>query len=149
VPASATHRNHTHVRVSAYSATRGNNLRYAQQLEFTGSFDDALEHFERGVTNIPQDSANDATCKAGIVRMYLRKGEVRQGMDLAEELNSRQLWRDCGSILQSMDHLSEAAKAYSSGEQYDKAATMFIKLKNWKQISTILPHVKSAKIVLA
>lgn len=118
-------------------------------MEFTGSFDAALEHFERGVTNLPEDAANDATCQAGIVRMLLRKGEVRQGLELAEKLNSRQLWRDCGAILQGMDHLSEAAKAYSSGHEYDKAAAMFIKLKNWKQVATILPNVKSAKMVVA
>eukprot|EP00041_Stephanoeca_diplocostata_P037132 m.1387941 g.1387941 ORF g.1387941 m.1387941 type:complete len:1371 (-) comp24985_c0_seq2:183-4295(-) len=121
---------------------------YAQQMEFTGVFGDALDMYKRGVTGLPKDAASDRICQAGVVRMLIRSGDVRQGMSMADELALVPLYRECGAILQGMNHLGEAAQMFVNGAQYDKAASMYIKLKKWPKAGEILSKVQSAKIVV-
>ena len=77
-----------------------------------------------------------------------RCGDVRKGLQMCRELNSRQLMRECAEILEAMKQLSEAAQLYESGQYYDKAAHLYIKLKNWAKIGALLPHISSPKIQL-
>ncbi len=56
------------------------------------------------------------------------------GLRFATELNNRQLYRDIGSILENMNQLVEAAGMYEKGEQFEKAASVFIKTKNWTKV---------------
>ena len=79
---------------------------------------------------------------------YCRCGDVRKGLQMCRELNSRQLMRECAEILEAMKQLSEAAQLYESGQYYDKAAHLYIKLKNWAKIGALLPHISSPKIQL-
>ena len=124
---------------------------FAQQLEFTGDYPAALMHYERGilVSNKSQEDEEQVnSCKAGIARMALRCGDVRKGLQMCKELNSRQLMRECAEILEQMKQLSEAAQLYEAGQYYDKAAHLYIKLKNWAKIGAILPNISSPKIQL-
>ena len=73
---------------------------------------------------------------------------MRKGLKMCKELNSRQLMRECAEILEQMKQLSEAAQLYEAGQYYDKAAHLFIKLKNWTKIGAILPNISSPKIQL-
>lgn len=41
---------------------------------------------------------------------------------------------------------NEAAVLYEKADLYDKAASCYIKLKNWQKVGQILPQVSSAKI---
>lgn len=45
-------------------------------------------------------------------------------------------------------HLNEAAMLYESGLFYDKAASAYIRLKNWEKVGDVLPNVTSPKIHL-
>ena len=47
-----------------------------------------------------------------------------------------------------MKQLSEAAGLYESAGYYDKAAHLYIKLKNWTKIGGLLPNISSPKIQL-
>ena len=67
---------------------------------------------------------------------------------MCKELNSRQLMRECAEILEQMKQLSEAAQLYEAGQYYDKAAHLYIKLKNWTKIGALLPNISSPKIQL-
>lgn len=51
---------------------------YAQQLEFTGDYINALSHFEKGLTNNEKEREHDEVCAAGIARTSLRLGEIRR-----------------------------------------------------------------------
>ena len=124
---------------------------YAQQLEFTGDYPAALMHYERGVLVTNRSSEDEEqinSCKAGIARMALRCGDVRKGLQMCKELNSRQLMRECAEILEQMKQLSESAQLYEAGQYYDKAAHLYIKLKNWTKIGALLPNISSPKIQL-
>ncbi|XP_005392043.1 PREDICTED: WD repeat-containing protein 19 [Chinchilla lanigera] len=119
---------------------------YAIQLEFTGDYANALAHYEKGITGDNKD--HDELCLAGVAQMSIRMGDIRRGVNQALKHPSRVLKRDCGAILENMKQFSEAAQLYEKGLYYDKAASVYIRCKNWAKVGELLPHVSSPKIHL-
>ncbi|XP_077157824.1 WD repeat-containing protein 19 isoform X1 [Paroedura picta] len=121
---------------------------YAVQLEFTGDYVNALAHYEKGMTGNNKFQEHDEACLAGVAQMSIRMGDIRRGVNQAIKHPSRILKRDCGAILESMKQFSEAAQLYEKGQYYDKAASVYIRCKNWAKVGELLPHVSSPKIHL-
>ncbi|OXB83779.1 UNVERIFIED_CONTAM: hypothetical protein H355_002991, partial [Colinus virginianus] len=121
---------------------------YALQLEFMGDYINALAHYEKGITGDSKYQEHDEACLAGAAQMSIRMGDIRQGVNQAMKHPSRLLKRDCGAILESMKQFSEAAQLYEKGQYYDKAASVYIRSKNWAKVGELLPHVSSPKIHL-
>ncbi|XP_014378025.1 WD repeat-containing protein 19 isoform X1 [Alligator sinensis] len=121
---------------------------YAVQLEFTGDYVNALAHYEKGITGDNKYQEHDEACLAGVAQMSVRMGDIRRGVNQAIKHPSRLLKRDCGAILESMKQFSEAAQLYEKGQYYDKAASVYIRCKNWAKVGELLPHVSSPKIHL-
>ncbi|XP_018591517.1 WD repeat-containing protein 19 [Scleropages formosus] len=121
---------------------------YAMQLEFTGDYVNALAHYEKGITGDNKFQEHDEACFAGVARMSIRMGDIRRGANQAIKHPSRLLKKDCGAILESMKQFSEAAQLYEKGQYYDKAASVYIRCKNWAKVGELLPHVTSPKIHL-
>ncbi|XP_045115021.1 WD repeat-containing protein 19-like isoform X2 [Portunus trituberculatus] len=121
---------------------------YAQQLEFIGDYPGALTHYERGVVNIGGSEDHNAACKAGIARTALRCGDIRRGVNIAAEMNSRMLKRECAEILESKKQYSEAAVLYESGNFHEKASSLYIRLKNWNKVGQLLVNINSPKMHL-
>ncbi|NXK78082.1 WDR19 protein, partial [Amazona guildingii] len=119
---------------------------YAVHLEFTGDYSNALSHYEKGITGNNKD--HDEACLAGVAQMSIRMGDIRRGVNQAIKHPSRLLKRDCGAILENMKQFSEAAQLYEKGQYYDKAASVYIRCKNWAKVGELLPHVSSPKIHL-
>lgn len=51
---------------------------YAQQLEFTGDYMNALAHFEKGITKDEKQREHDEVCASGVARMSIRMGDIRR-----------------------------------------------------------------------
>ncbi|NXN95131.1 WDR19 protein, partial [Rhinopomastus cyanomelas] len=119
---------------------------YAAQLEFLGDYVNALAHYEKGITG--NNKEHDAACLAGLAQMSIRLGDIRRGVKQALAHPSRSLKRDCGAILESMKQFAEAAQLYEKGQYYDKAASVYIRCKNWAKVGELLPHIASPKIHL-
>ncbi|NXH92488.1 WDR19 protein, partial [Edolisoma coerulescens] len=119
---------------------------YAVQLEFMGDYINALAHYEKGITG--NNKEHDDVCLAGVAQMSIRMGDIRRGVNQAIKHPSRVLKRDCGAILENMKQFSEAAQLYEKGQYYDKAASVYIRCKNWAKVGELLPHVSSPKIHL-
>ncbi|NWR15309.1 WDR19 protein, partial [Emberiza fucata] len=119
---------------------------YAVQLEFMGDYVNALAHYEKGITGNSKE--HDEVCLAGVAQMSIRMGDVRRGVNQAMKHPSRLLKRDCGAILENMKQFSEAAQLYEKGQYYDKAASVYIRCKNWAKVGELLPQVSSPKIHL-
>lgn len=108
-------------------------VRYGQQLEFREEVDPALKMFESALN--AQDEAGHGICPEslvphammGVARCNLRLGNIRQGIRLANELDDRSLFVDCGDILEKHKQYSEAAAMYIKGLQYEKAAHIYTK----------------------
>ncbi|XP_072170705.1 WD repeat-containing protein 19-like [Diadema setosum] len=118
---------------------------YAQQLEFTGDYPNALVHYEKGITR-QENRDHDETCAAGVARMSIRVGDIRRGVSMAMKMNIRAVKRDCAAILESMKQYSESAQLYERGGYPDKAASVYIRCKNWSKVGELLPQVTSPKI---
>ncbi|KAJ8271702.1 hypothetical protein COCON_G00105610 [Conger conger] len=121
---------------------------YAIQLEFVGDYVNALAHYEKGITGDNKFQEHDEACVGGVARMSIRMGDIRRGANQAIKHPSRLLKKDCGMILESMKQFSEAAQLYEKGEYYDKAASVYIRCKNWAKVGELLPQVTSPKIHL-
>ncbi|KAM8971113.1 WD repeat-containing protein 19 isoform X2 [Sarcophilus harrisii] len=121
---------------------------YAIQLEFTGDYVNALAHYEKGITGDDKHLEHDEACLAGVAQMSIRMGDIRRGVNQAVKHPSRLLKRDCGAILENMKQFSEAAQLYEKGQYYDKAASVYIRCKNWAKVGELLPNVSSPKIHL-
>ncbi|XP_070553702.1 WD repeat-containing protein 19-like isoform X2 [Ptychodera flava] len=119
---------------------------YAQQLEFTGDYGNALTHYEKGVTRDENQREHDEACAAGIARMSIRMGDIRRGVNMAMKMPNRMLKKECASILESMKQFSESAMLFEKGGYYDKAASVYIRSKNWTKVGELLPQVTSPKI---
>jgi WD repeat-containing protein 19 len=115
-------------------------VQYGQQLEFRDDSTAALKMFEDALN--AQDAEGHSICPEalvpqgmmGVARCNLRLGNIRQGIRLANELDDKQLFVDCGSILEQQKQYSEAASMYMKGLQYEKAALIYTKylIKNDK-----------------
>lgn len=56
--------------------------------------------------------------------------------------------KECAEILEKNKHLNEAANLFEKCHNYDRAATNYIKLRNWQKIGELLPKITSNKIHL-
>ncbi|XP_033828361.1 WD repeat-containing protein 19 [Periophthalmus magnuspinnatus] len=119
---------------------------YAVHLEFIGDYVNALAHYEKGMTH--DNKEHDEVCQAGVARMSIRMGDIRRGSAQAVQHPSRVLKKECGAILESMKQFAEAAQLYEKGQYYDKAASVYIRCKNWTKVGELLPNVSSPKIHL-
>eukprot|EP00043_Microstomoeca_roanoka_P010106 m.96337 g.96337 ORF g.96337 m.96337 type:complete len:1381 (-) comp14788_c0_seq1:232-4374(-) len=119
---------------------------YAQQLEFQGNWGKALELYTTALNGDTADRNHVLVCKAGMARTAVRHGDISQGISLANELNQKSLYRECGQALEEINQLNEAAEMYERGGQHDKAAAIFIKSKNWVKVGQLLQHVTSPKL---
>ncbi|XP_025088691.1 WD repeat-containing protein 19-like isoform X2 [Pomacea canaliculata] len=119
---------------------------YAQQLEFTGDYNNAMSHYEKGMTNSDKEKDHDDVCAAGIARVSIRLGDIRKGVSLAMKMPSRILKKECAAILESMKQWTEAAVLYEQGQYYDKAAFVYIRGKNWSKVGELQSKITSLKI---
>ncbi|XP_071315895.1 WD repeat-containing protein 19-like isoform X2 [Trachinotus anak] len=119
---------------------------YAIYLEFIGDCVNALTHYEKGMTH--NNKEHNEVCQAGVARMSIRMGDIRRGVAQAIQHPSRVLKKECGAILESMKQFSEAAQLYEKGQYYDKAASLYLRCKNWTKVGELLPHVSSPRIHL-
>ncbi|KAK7098094.1 WD repeat-containing protein 19-like [Littorina saxatilis] len=119
---------------------------YAQQLEFTGDYINALQHYEKGLTHNEKERDHDEVCAGGIARMSIRLGDIRKGVAMAMKMPSRILKKECAAILETMKQWTEAATLYEQGQYYDKAASVYIRGKNWGKVGDLLTKITSPKI---
>jgi WD repeat-containing protein 19 len=77
---------------------------------FSGDYPQALIHYEKaigsdsGAPASSEDGADDHlfTCRAGIARTSIRVGDIRKGVQIAANLDSKAVKKDCAEILESM-----------------------------------------------
>lgn len=114
---------------------------------FSGNYSEALRHYEKGLQeNLGPDHI--LICKSGIARTNLHCGNYRHGMSVVLELGNKHLLKECAEILDKKKQLAESAILYEKCMQHDKAASNYIKLKNWSKVGELLPTVNSQKIHL-
>ncbi|KAK2489183.1 hypothetical protein MC885_016782, partial [Smutsia gigantea] len=124
------------------------NLLAGHLAVFTNDFNLAQDLYLASSCPVAALEEHDEVCLAGVAQMSIRMGDIRRGVNQALKHPSRVLKRDCGAILENMKQYSEAAQLYEKGLYYDKAASVYIRCKNWAKVGELLPHVSSPKIHL-
>lgn len=125
---------------------------FATQLEFTGDYSSALEHFEKGL--IADDALSEPDthkehnelCKAGIARNAIRCGNTRRGIEYATHLSDRNLHLECAGILESMKLYSDAALLYEKAGDFNKSANLYLKVKNSSKVGEMLAKINDREI---
>lgn len=62
------------------------------------------------------------------------------------ELNDKQLFQDCAEVLMAMNETIDAARLFELAENWDQACQLYVHLKAWQKIRSILPHVTNFKM---
>ncbi|KAK5643690.1 hypothetical protein RI129_007535 [Pyrocoelia pectoralis] len=120
---------------------------YAQQLEFIGNHSEAYLHYEKGLQeNI--DSEQILACKCGIARTSIHCNNYKHGINMALELNNKPLFKECAEALEYKNQIPDAAMFYEKAHLHEKAASNYIKYKNWQKVGELLPNINSNKIHL-
>ena len=127
----------------------------AGQLETQNNFADALKLYERASSTMEacglpasEISHNTMQCYAGIARNSIRSGDVSRGYKIALELNDGQLKVDCAQVCESLKHYAEAAQLYHKGGQLEKAASLYIKMKKWKEATDLMDVITTPKLLI-
>lgn len=116
---------------------------------------EALQNYERGVdTDLLQKTSlserelveHRRVCEFGMARTNIKVGNTHKGVNLAMQLNNKQLFHDCADALHIMNGAIEAAKLYELADDWDKACQLYIQLKAWHKVQTTLPHVSNFKL---
>lgn len=78
--------------------------------------------------------------------MAIRIGDYRKGINIALDIDDKQLYNECSEILVATGHIQEAAALYDKSENWDKACDLYIQQKMWNKVEEILPNVTSLKL---
>lgn len=132
------------------------SLEYAQQLEFSENYRDALTHYERAMaykrtTNAPPANLlkdHDKLAMSGIARASIRCGDYEAGVKVARELRDPILLSECGHLLVGVKQLQEAVKLFELGGQHEDACKLYIQMRAWKQVEKLLPQIDSPQLHL-
>lgn len=76
-----------------------------------GEYSNAKSHYQQALDALavsvgPAQPDLEAACKAGIARTTLQLGDLRQGRQLAMQLNSQTLFKECALILEGLQQLT-------------------------------------------
>lgn len=126
---------------------------HGAMLEMTGEYASAKTHYQQSLDSLavsvgaPQPEL-ELACKAGIARTTLQLGDLRQGRQLAMQLNSVPLFKECALILEGLQQLTEAAEMYERAGQYERAASIYIQTKNFAAAAPLMARISSSKLQL-
>ena len=91
-------------------------------------------------------------CTHGSIRMKIRTGDVQNGADEARRSRDKRLCKECAAILVDMSQYAEAAPLYVEAEEWDAAATIYIKIavktRDFSKVDPLMKHITIPKLHL-
>mmetsp|Transcript_128986 Transcript_128986/g.223824 ORF Transcript_128986/g.223824 Transcript_128986/m.223824 type:complete len:1375 (+) Transcript_128986:101-4225(+) len=123
-------------------------LKSALQLEGKGEYQQAQTHFEQAMrdTGRPMREEHRKSCKAGIARTAIRLGDLNRGMQVAQELQDKDVCKECAQVLEKMKQTVEAAQLYDAAGAWDKAASLYILEFFFEQAAPLMSKIKTPKL---
>lgn len=108
---------------------------YAVQLELLGDYPGALLNYEKALSGLTAvDLDVEKTCKSGMAKISIRTGDIPKGLALCRELRDQALSEECAVLLEDGRHFKDAGRVYRECGNLQKAAVMFLRAKEWKQV---------------
>ena len=127
----------------------------AGQVETQGNYADALKLYERASSTMDacgmsqsEISYNTTQCYAGLARNSIRTGDVNRGFKIAMDLQDSQVKVDCAQVCEQVKSFSEAAQLYHKAGQLEKAASLYIKMKKWKEAGELMDVITTPKLLI-
>lgn len=87
-------------------------------------------------------------CDAGISRCCFRLGDTTKAMNLAEKISDKQSVIEIAYLAESLNYSMEAAKLFSKVGMYEKAATIYIAIKQFKFAEDLIDKIKSTNLLI-
>ena len=127
----------------------GISREFAAQQEFEGNYSAALGHYERaiheGKSLLSREELSQAS--AGIPRCSIRMGDIRRGIQLANNNPLKSVKRECAEILDKMKQHKEAGELFIKAEVYEKAAASFLRAKLLNRVGEVIHRVDSGNVL--
>ena len=122
------------------------SIEYAKELQFLGNYKGALLNFEKALTKLDVNkkdkySRKKRICMEGIAKASIFLGNLNRGLRLVQEIDSADLNRECGQILESLGEVSQAAFLYEKALDLEKAGSLYINSENIKEASRLLESI--------
>ena len=135
--------------------------RLAYQYETQGNVQEAMKLYETSmidnknefINKVDDIDVNDIdihnqNCIAGLSRSSFRLGDTEKGLIKAQELTDKNLLIEVASLCESLSYGLESAKLYTQVGLYEKAATIYIRLKLFKSAEDLMDKIKSPKLLI-
>lgn len=61
-------------------------------------------------------------------------------------MNNKQLFQDCAEALLEMNETAKAARLFELSENWNEACQLYVQLKEWQKVHSILPNVTNSKM---
>lgn len=126
------------------------SIKYGQQCEHRGQWQKALQNFQNARNAKEYDKLGESEQAAifeGIAKTNLRLGDVRRGREMAIESGNKQLCADCAKILEGMKTMNaDAAMLYVKAEEFEKAASIYIRDKKFDQAQPLMTKITTPKL---
>ena len=133
----------------AYKYETENHYQDAMSLYENSFIDNPLEYIKK--INDDYDlndlELHNQKCTAGISRCSFRNGETDKGLSKAEELTDKNLIIEIATLCESINYDLESAKLFSKVGLYEKAATIYIKMKMFSSAEGLMDKIKSPKLL--
>lgn len=135
---------------------------YAQQLEYRGEYNRALEMFKAGKREVPTGHAStelsaaqaevrehNVSCIQGTARCHFRIGSTKEGMEIAMQWDNTAFIGECAKLSEETGHFEEAAQLYEKAGDLERAVTLYVeRCKNLKAAGRLLPQIHSRNIIV-
>lgn len=87
-------------------------------------------------------------CDAGISRCCFKLGDTNKAMDIATQIKNKQLILEIAYLAESLNYSSEAAKLFVLVGLFEKAATIYISIKQFKLAEELIDKIKSTNLLI-
>eukprot|EP01138_Halocafeteria_seosinensis_P010566 gb/GECG01010788.1/.p1 GENE.gb/GECG01010788.1/~~gb/GECG01010788.1/.p1 ORF type:complete len:1429 (+),score=207.41 gb/GECG01010788.1/:1-4287(+) len=86
----------------------------------------------------------------GLARCLLHTGNIRRGLDCVQDqfFAHKRLLKEAGGILDSLNQYKDAARMYERAEEFEKAASILIANKAFREVEPLMDKVASPKLHL-
>ncbi|KAL3685393.1 hypothetical protein R1sor_003415 [Riccia sorocarpa] len=119
--------------------------KYALVLEKQGDYRQALSYYEQYLKTSTLDTEQRAVAKAGIARTSVRLGDIWKGKHLVTECSDSLLYRECAKMLEGLNLHEDAAELYVLDGQVEKAIGIYLDMKNFPKMHSLLEKIESPK----
>lgn len=75
-------------------------------------------------------------------------GDIQRGFNIAREIKDKALLIDIAVVCENIKQFPEAAALYEKAQMYEKAVTLYLQQRNFKQAAPLMKKIKTPEILI-